>query len=188
MRGGLISTDNLWVRPTVEQFKAEIVRADLVIRARVTEILFHRGGNHADEDVLVEVLKVYKGKPSSTCPCVRIEIYWHWAWDEVDTPRLPRVGDEVILPIEAIPVRAGSLPPDGQDLHYMVPFYYSVGKDDRVSSIFDFPPSMRIHAATVEQFEALIAEALRRPHLPRRHCKLGAVLFTDDFDDGSLAG
>ena len=32
------------VRPTVEQFKAEIVRADLVIRARVTEILFHRGG------------------------------------------------------------------------------------------------------------------------------------------------
>jgi hypothetical protein len=87
-----------------------------------------------------------------------------------------------------IPARAGSLPPDGQDLHYMVPFYYSFGKDDRVSSIFDFPPPMRVHAATVEQFEALIAEALRRPHLPRRHCKLGAVLFTDDFDDGSLAG
>ena len=98
----LYPPDNLWVRPTVEQFKAEIVRADLVIRARVTYILFHRGGNHADEDVRVEVLKVYKGKPSSTCPCVRIEIYWHWAWDEAGTPRLPRVSDEVILPIEAI--------------------------------------------------------------------------------------
>ena len=65
------------VRPTVEQFKAEIVRADLVIRARVMEILFHRGDNHADEDVRIEVLKVYKGKLTSTCPCVCIEIYWH---------------------------------------------------------------------------------------------------------------
>ena len=65
------------VRPTVEQFKAEIVRADLVIRAHVMEILFHRGDNHADEDVRIEVLKVYKGKLTSTCPCVRIEIYWH---------------------------------------------------------------------------------------------------------------
>ena len=49
------------VRPTVEQFKAEILRADLVIRARVTEILFHRGGNHADEDVRIQVSKFIKG-------------------------------------------------------------------------------------------------------------------------------
>ena len=118
------------VRPTVEQFKAEILRADLVIRARVTEILFHRGGNQADEDVRIQVLKVYKGKLTSTCLCVRIEIYWHWAWDETGTPNLPRVGDEVILPIEVIPARAGSSPPDGQDLYYIVPFYYSVERDE----------------------------------------------------------
>ncbi|MAG85684.1 hypothetical protein CMK10_16160 [Candidatus Poribacteria bacterium] len=176
------------VRPTVEQFKAEILRADLVIRARVTEILFHRGGNHADEDVRIQVLKVYKGKLTSTCLCIRIEIYWHWAWDETGTPNLPRVGDEVILPIEVIPVRAGSSPPDGQDLYYIVPFYYSVEKDGQVSSIFDFPPEMGTHTATVEQFEILISKALKKSRPSRRRYELGTVLFTDDFDDGSLAG
>jgi len=72
---------------------------------------------------------VYKGRLTSTCLCVRIEIYWHWIWDETETPNLPRVGDEMILPIEVILARAGSSPPDGQDLYYIVPFYYSVERD-----------------------------------------------------------
>ena len=176
------------VRPTVRQFKDEIARADLVIRARVAKVLFHRDGNHADEDVIVEVLKVYKGKLAAKRPCVRIEIFWHRTWDKITPPELPQVGEEVILPIEVIPPRVGTPPPGGQDVHYMVPFYYSVEKDGHVGSIFGFPPEMAAHAKTVERFEALITESLKMTHPPRRKYKLGEVLLADDFDDGSLAG
>lgn len=55
----------------------------------------------------------------------------------------------------------------------MVPFYYSVKKDGQVSSIFDFPPEMEAHAATVEQFEVLITETLNKPRLSRRRYELG---------------
>ena len=176
------------VRPTVAQFKDEIARADLVIRARVVKRLFHRGGNHADEDVIVEVLKVYKGTPITKRPCVRIEIYWHRCWDEIGVPELPRVGAEVILPIEAIPARAGSPPPGGQKMHYMAPFFYSVHKDGGVRSIFKFAPGMAPHAVTLERFERLIGDAARAARPLRREYRLGEVLLADDFDDGSLAG
>ena len=191
--GGAIAADAFprslfGVRPTVQQFRDEIVRADLVIRARVSEILFHRGGNHADEEVIVEVLKVYKGKLAAKRLCVRIEIYWHRVWDQIAPPTLPQVDDELILPIEVIPARSGTPPAGDQDEHYMAPFYYSVEKDGRVSSIFDFPPEIASRAQTLERFEALVGEAVAAPRSPSRRYQLGDILLADDFDDGSLAG
>lgn len=176
------------VRPTVAQFKDEIARADLVIRARIVKRLFHRSGDHADEDVIVEILKVYKGTPVTEKPCVRIEIYWHRWWSANGVPRLPAVGDEVILPIEAIPPRAGSPPPAGQSVHYMAPFFYAIEKGGQVGSIFGFPPEMAAHATTLEGFEKLIDSALQAGRPVRRSYRLGEELLTDDFDDGSLAG
>ena len=74
------------------------------------ERLFYRDRNYADEDVILEVLKVYKGTLVTPKPCVRIEIYSYRWWDANGAPRLPAVGDEVILPIEVLPPRAGSHP------------------------------------------------------------------------------
>lgn len=176
------------VRPTVAQFKDEIARADLVVHARIVKRLFHRDGNHADEDVIIEVLKVYKGTLVTPKPCVRIEIYWHRWWDANGVPRLPDVGDEVVLPIEAIPPRAGTPPPGEQNVHYMAPFFYSIEKDGTVGSIFRFPPEMAAHATTLECFEKLIASALHAARPARRGYRLGEELLTDNFDDGSLAG
>ena len=61
------------VSPTVGQFKDEIRRADAVVRARVKKVYFHRAGNHADEDVIVHVVKSYKGRLFDEYPCVRVE-------------------------------------------------------------------------------------------------------------------
>ena len=71
--------------------------------------------------------------------------------------RLADVGDEVILPIEFVHPFTGAKPRNGQALHYMVPFYYTVEQDGSVGSAFGFPPGMRGHTR-FDRFEKLILD------------------------------
>lgn len=171
--------------PTLAEFREEISNADVVIRARIVEILRRREGVHADVDAVVEIVRMYKGKLDEKKPCVRMEIYQSHELD--GRRRLAEVGDEVILPIEIVHPYTGAPPPNGQKVHYAVPFYYTVEKDGTVTSAFGFPPDMQPYTK-IERLEVVIVEAANRPQPQPPRFKLGEVLFTDNFDDGSLAG
>ena len=173
------------VHPTVSEFREEMLRADVVVRARIVEILRRREGVHADLDAVVEIVRVYKGKIVEDKPCVRMEIFQS---HELDGRRkLAEVGDEVILPIEIVQPYTGTPPPNGQKVHYAVPFYYSIGKDGTVGSAFGFPRDMQRYTQ-IDRLEELITSAVNRPRLEPPRFELGEVLFRDDFDDGSMAG
>jgi hypothetical protein len=99
--------------------------------------------------------------------------------------RLADVGDEVILPIEFVHPFTGAKPRNGQALHYMVPFYYTVEQDGSVSSAFGFPPGMRGHTR-FDRFEKLILDetipaeipASKTAASPCGHLKHGSSLTT----------
>ena len=63
------------VHPSVSEFEEEIARADIVARARITKILYRKTGILADQNALVEVIRVYKGEFEEAEPCIRMEIY-----------------------------------------------------------------------------------------------------------------
>ena len=86
---------------------------------------------------------------------MRMEIYQ--AMVRKEGVKLAQVGDEVILPIEFVHPDSGSQPRNGQKLHYMAPFYYTVEEGGAIGSAFGFPADMREHA-TVERFEQLILD------------------------------
>jgi len=173
------------VHPTVAEFREEIARADVVVRAKIVEVLRRKEGKLADQDALIEVVRSYKGELPETQPCVRMEIYQ--ALERKEGVKLAVVGDEVILPIEFVHPHTGAKPPNGQKLHYMVPFYYTVEEDETVGSAFGFPADMREHTP-IDRFEKLILDEVNRPRPPQVDYETAEVLFTDDFDDGSLAG
>ncbi|MEO2048945.1 MAG: hypothetical protein ABGX16_20500 [Pirellulales bacterium] len=171
--------------PTIVEFREDISRADVVVRAKIVELLRRKEGVLADQDALVEVIRTYKGELPEPQPCVRMEIYQ--ALERKAGVKLARVGDEVILPIEFVHPYSGAKPRNGQKLHYMVPFYYVIEKDGTVSSAFGFPTDMREYAS-IDRFEKLILDEVNRPQSPQRKYETAEVLFTDNFDDGSLAG
>jgi len=129
--------------PTVAEFREEIARADAVVLGKIVKVLRRKGGKLADQDALIKVIRSYKGKLPEAQPCVRMEI--NQAMERKTGDRLADVGDEVILPIEFVHPFTGAKPRNGQALHYMVPFYYTVEQDGSVSSAFGFPPGMRGH-------------------------------------------
>ncbi|MFV2067058.1 MAG: hypothetical protein ACC645_08760 [Pirellulales bacterium] len=173
------------VHPTVAEFREEIFRADVVIRARVEKILRRKEGRLADQDAIVRVLRTYKGELDSQRPCVRMEIFQ--SLERKGEVKLANVGDELLLPIEIVHPYAGNSPPNGQRVHYMATFYYTIEPSGEVTSAFGFPADMTPYT-TVDQMEALIVDEVNRAGSERPRFKLGEVLFTDDFDDGSLAG
>jgi len=175
----------LHAHPTVAEFREEIARADVVIRAKVQKILRRKDGPLADQDAVVEVLETYKGTLPEEQPCIRMEI--HQAMERLPGVKLADVGDELILPITFTKPLVGPSPPQGQKFHYMVLFYYVVEQDGSISSAFGFPDDMQAHA-TLSKIETLIADEVNRQPLTKPRFKLGESLMTDDFDDGSLAG
>lgn len=171
--------------PTLNEFQEEIARADIVARARVRKILRRKTGGLADQDAIVEVIRVYKGAFEDAEPCIRMEIYQ--ARNYKPGKRLADVGEELILPIHLERAHVGGLPPNNQDVHYFVPFYYVVKDDGAIYSAFGFPPDLQAHAQ-IDKFEKLIIDVASRPQQAPPKFRLGEVLLTDDFDDGSLAG
>ncbi len=171
--------------PTVVEFREEIARADIVARARITKILYRKTGVLADQNALVEVIKLYKGEFVEPEPCIRMEIYQSKEYKR--GKRLADVGEEVILPIYTKEPHSGAPPPNGQKRHYLVPFYYVVEQNGQVTSAFGFPADMRKHTQ-VDRFERLITEAAKTAPIVAPPHRLGNVLLVDDFDDGSLAG
>ena len=175
------------IGPTIAQLRNEVQRADIVIRARVKTIHRHKKGNHADQDVLVDILRCYKGQFPDPSPSIRLETYWHRIWDEQGAPPLPQVGTELILLIDVVRPRHGNPPPLGQSMHYMVPFYYLVTEDNMVESLFGFPMEMLPHLR-LDRMEDLILNAITEgPPVPPKF-QTAEVLLTDNFDDHSLAG
>jgi len=177
--------------PTIAEFQEEIAQADVVIRARVLEIVRRQTGSILHQDAVVEILETYKGQLEEAQPCVRMHVHQSMQ-SKRDQPGLPgttlaEIGDEVILPIEFATPRVGTPPPRDQKLHYMSLFYYVVEKDGSITHAFGLPPDLQQHA-TLPMFSALIREAAARPQLTTPAFQLGEVLMTDDFDDGSLAG
>ena len=120
--------------PTVVEFREEIARADIVARARITKILYRKTGVLADQNALVEVIKLYKGEFVEPEPCIRMEIYQSKEYKR--GKRLADVGEEVILPIYTKEPHSGAPPPNGQTRHYLVPFYYVVEQNGQVTSAF----------------------------------------------------
>jgi len=175
----------LHVHPTISELREEIAKADMVIRAKVVNILRRKEGRLADQDAVVEILQTYKGKLPEMQPCVRMEI--HQAMERLPGIKLANVGDEVILPIELATPHVGAQPRQGQKHHYMAIHYYVVHADGSITSAFGFPAETQ-KIATLDKLESLIEDVVERgqPKTPR--FKLGEVLFTDDFDDGSMAG
>ena len=171
--------------PTVAEFQEEVRRADIVVRARIAEIVHRRDGQLGEETAIIKPSRIYKGSFDSESPCVRMEFRQSLQWKE--GARLPDVGEEVILPIEVVHPWTGAPPPGGEKVHYFADFYYLVLKDERIESIFGFPPEMRKHA-TLEGFERLIVEQAERPADNFDDWRTAETLFTDDFEDGSLAG
>jgi len=114
-----------------------------------------------------------------------MEIYQ--ALERKEGVKLALVGDEVILPIEFVHPYSGAKPHNGQEFHYMVPYYYTVEEDGTIGSAFGFPADMRAHTR-VDRFEELILDEVNRPHPVQAKYETAEVLFFDDFDDGSLAG
>ncbi len=171
--------------PTVSEFREEINQADVVIRARIEHILRRKEGRLADQDATVKVLEFYKGKLPEEFPCIRMEI--HQSPERRKGFKLPLVGDEIILPIKFVYPNTGSRPPNGQKAHYMALHYYTVAADGAINSAFGFPPAMQAQAK-LPLFAKFISEQVNRPRRKRPHFKTAEVLFTDDFNDGSLAG
>ena len=68
----------------------------------------------------------------------------------------------------------------------MVPEFYRVGADGRVSSNVPFPLDMA-RQSSLARIESIILEEVKRVPLGQRY-KLGEVLFSEDLDDESLAG
>lgn len=169
--------------PTVAEFREEIARADAVVLAKIIKVLRRKGGKLADQDALIKVIRSYKGKLPEAQPCVRMEIYQ--VMERKTGDRLADVGDEVILPIEFVHPFTGAKPRNGQALHYMVPFYYTVEQDGSVSSAFGFPPGMRGHTR-FDRFEKLILDetipaeipASKTAASPCGHLKHGSSLTT----------
>jgi len=112
------------VHPTVAEFCEEILRADVVIRARVEKILRRKEGRLADQDAIVQVLRCYKGGLDPQRPCVRMEIFQ--SLERKGQVKLANVGDELLLPIKIVHPYAGTAPPNGQRVHYMASFYYTI--------------------------------------------------------------
>ncbi len=171
--------------PTVSEFREEIFRADVVVRAKIVKILRRKEGSLADQDAIIEVLKYYKGKLDQAKPCVRMEIHQGPRRDK--GMELAKVGDQVILPIKLVHTHAGAAPPNGQKVHLISLFYYSVGADGAVRSAFGVAPDLR-PSMKLDRFEKLILDEVSRPAPKRPRFRLGEVLMTDNFDDGSLAG
>ena len=178
--------------PTLVELREEIASADLVVRGRVLELARVKKGTHPDVDAVVKIDRVYKGQAPPDDPHVRIEVIATSSrLLSDDAPHelseyLPWVGEELFLPIHLVHPHIGQPPPGEQDLHYMVPFFYRVGTDGTVRGVTPFAADLQPHA-TVERFEALIRDEVQRTE-PAPRYRLGEVLLTDDFDDGSLAG
>lgn len=171
--------------PTVPEFREEISRADIIARGRIIKIIRRREGRLGDEDVILQPLRVYRGAFDSEFPCVRLEFYQSLEYKK--GARLPDVGDQVILPVEIAHPYTGAPPLAGEKVHYFAKFFYAIRADGAIVSIFGFPPDLREHA-TLERFEKLIIDTVRRPSPEKVPYRLGEVLFLDDFDDGSMAG
>ncbi|MBN1422578.1 MAG: prolyl oligopeptidase family serine peptidase [Planctomycetes bacterium] len=171
--------------PTLAEFRDEIARADIVVRARIERILRRRDGSLGDEDVIIRPLRIHKGSFASERPCVRIEFYQSREYRP--GARLPDVGEEVILPLDIVHPYTGAAPLEGEKVHTFAKFFYAVAPDGSIGSIFGFPQEMRPYLR-LSAFEELIAEAVARPAAPAPAYEPAEVLFFDDFDDGSLAG
>ena len=178
--------------PTEEEFREEMRAADVIIRGQVKKICrVEKSGYHPEVVAKIDVLRTYKGKLPDMNPCIRMEIIGNSRMimgvpdTYVLTPHLPDIDDEVILPIFLVQPRV-HIPPVGQRLHYMVPEFYHVAADGRVSSNVPFPPDLARQSSLV-QIEAIILEEIKRS-LPNQQYKPGKVLFFEDFEDGSLAG
>jgi pimeloyl-ACP methyl ester carboxylesterase len=171
--------------PTVAEFRDEISRADIVARAKIIKILRSRDGKLGDEDAIIQPIRVYKGAFDSAFPCVRLE--FHQSLEYKPGARLPGVGEEVILPLDAVRPLAGAAPLAGEKFHYFAKFYDTVAADGTIGSIFGFPPEMQPYL-TLPAFETLILDEVNRPRPKKVEFAAAEVLFSDDFNDGSLAG
>ena len=171
--------------PTVDEFREEISRADIVVRARIEKIIHRRDGNLGEETAVIRPVRVYKGEFASETPCVRMEFYQSLRYKP--DARLPNEGEEVILPIDVARPYTGAPPAGGEKAHLFAKFYYIVGEDGKISSIFGFPPEMQRHA-TLPEFETLILDAVSGPRPEPVEYRTAETLFFDNFNDGSMAG
>ncbi len=171
--------------PTVAEFREEISRADIVVRAKIAKILHQRGGKLGEQIAVIQPLRIYKGVFDSLSPCVRMEFYQ--SLERMPDARLPNEGEEVILPIGVAHPYTGAPPAGGEKAHLFAKFYYLIAEDGKIVSIFGFPPEMQQHA-TLPRFEALILDEVNRPRPKQIAYQPAELLFFDDFDDGSMAG
>ncbi len=171
--------------PTIAEFRDEISRADIVARGTIVKILRRREGKLGDEDIIFKPSKIYKGAFDSDFPCVRLEFYQSLEWKE--GARLPDTGAQVILPLDIVHPYTGAQPLAGEKVHYFAKFYYTVSEDGNIASIFGFPEEMREHTS-LEKFEKLIISEINKPVPEKVEFTLGKLLYSDDFDDGSIAG
>lgn len=172
--------------PTLEEFKEEVGRADLILRGTVVEVVDDRAweeGVSGQQILKVRVDKLYKG----VFP--KQQIIVNNFYGDPGAARKP--GDDLIL----LPKRLCALPsepnPFGQDLLFSSPCLYHV-RDGNVVSSTGMADDLAAYGC-VEKFLTLIEKTVTRSRRKRQWLQHeefvpGKVLFLDDFSDGSMSG
>jgi hypothetical protein len=171
------------LHPTLLEFAEEVSRADLVLRGRVIAILGQEpSDSEAQSQTLkVKVTKVYKG--SYDRPTIVLKGV---CWYQLGKFKLH---DDLIIPIKPLLPSAKDPTPFGQPYVYSAYFIYRVC-NGRLLSPTGMAADLEKHAQ-VDQIETLIERTVRLSHKKDAHKEeyvLGEVLFSDDFNDGSMAG
>ena len=172
--------------PTLSEFREEIRGADLVVRGHITRIV-SLADPQAIQQAAIHIDQRFGGQPPDAEPIVQMQIP-PFVRPGDPTQTLPDVDDEVILLIKQVRALPGGRAPSGQRVRYFCSSYYRL---DRAAGVVrghvPFPVGLQAHAK-IDRFEALIRSELARsvPAIPTY--KLGEVLMSEDFDDGSLAG
>lgn len=172
--------------PTLEEFKEEVLRADLIVRGSVTEVVDeweYDKGVSAQQMLKVNVDSVYKGRFQR--PQIIVS---HFYWEPSDA-RKP--GDDVVVLLNRVNAFSGDPKPFGQEFYFLSSFLYEV-KDGNVMSPTGMAEDLAAHKS-VEKFITLIKTMVMETRWAHRRLHLeewvpGKVLFSDDFNDGSTSG
>lgn len=174
--------------PTLEEFKEEVQRADLIVRGSVEEIVneTHWGDNDDTQMMKVKVDRIFKGRLRRP-EIVVTSRYW-------ETENKRHAGDDVILLLKRLQPLAGDPRPFDQTCHFVALSYcrYCIknGKVFSATGMAEDLAAFRNGGKFVTLIEETVAarENRGRKRRNRSEYDLGRVLFSDNFDDGSMSG
>jgi hypothetical protein len=161
------------VHPTLEEFKEEIERADLVFRGQVDGTIEYHGTRPG---IKVGIHAIYKGSfDRSTIP--------------VMTSEKCSTGTDVVVLAKRLAPHPKDPMPFGEQQLYSAPFVYPVGEGQLATFAERAGGAAgRSKSGTLDSLIRRIVAQQRRAGSFEDEYVLGEVQFADDFNDGSMAG